>query len=249
MAIKVAVFNRKGGVGKTTLSIILTQIALMNGKKVIAVDQDTQCNFSSSMSYLRDEPKFKNLFTLKTDLRKEYFDLPADWIIIDCQNDFNDRIRFALQYSDFILIPVTPDKNSILHFTNILHAAGDGKKSFQFPVVKIGFMVGNVYNKTQTAQVINQKLRQLRKIGYLVIGTLPLYETIRHNLASEKTIWWSTGLPAYARQHFELLYKNLEILNRDLQKLRRKERERKNKPMDDYYGDPENPDVTIWGRK
>ncbi|MBQ7593736.1 MAG: ParA family protein [Synergistaceae bacterium] len=248
MAIKVAIFNRKGGVGKTTLSIILTQIALKEGKKVIAIDQDTQCNFSSSMSYLRNDPNFKKLFTLKTDLREEYFDLPADWIIIDCQNDFNDRIRFALRHSDFILIPVTPDKNSVSQFTNIRQAAGTSKEAFQLPVVKIGFMVGNVYNKTQTAQVINQKLRQLRKSGYLVIGTLPLYETIRHNLASEKTIWWSTGLPAHARQHFELLYKNIEILNRDIQELRRKEREWKNEPPEDYYGDPENPDITIWGR-
>ena len=245
MAIKVAVFNRKGGVGKTTLSIILTQIALMNGKKVIAVDQDTQRNFSSSIAYLREEPKFKNLFTIKTDLKQEYCDLPADWIIIDCQNDFNDRIRFALKNSDFILIPVTPDENSISHFTKIRQAAGDGKELFQFPVAKIGFMVGNVYNKTQTAQIINQKLH---KKGYFIIGTLPLYETIRHNLASGLKKWWSMGLPAYARKHFELLYINLEILDKELQKLRKKKSKWKNDTPDDYHGDPENPDISIWGR-
>ncbi len=39
MPIKVAVFNIKGGVGKTTVSVILTQIALMHNKKVLAIDQ------------------------------------------------------------------------------------------------------------------------------------------------------------------------------------------------------------------
>ena len=59
MSIKVAVFNNKGGVGKTTLSIILTQIALMNNKKVLAFDQDEQLNFYASMSYLKKKKSSK----------------------------------------------------------------------------------------------------------------------------------------------------------------------------------------------
>ena len=73
MAIKVTVFNRKGGVGKTTLAIILTQIALMKGKTVLAVEQDEQNNFNVSVSYLQHEPRFKDKFTLKTSLTKEDF--------------------------------------------------------------------------------------------------------------------------------------------------------------------------------
>ena len=62
MPIKVAVFNNKGGVGKTTISIILTQIALMHNVKVLAVDQDEQANFSSSIRYLKDGKDFQGLF-------------------------------------------------------------------------------------------------------------------------------------------------------------------------------------------
>ncbi len=74
----------KGGVGKTTLSIILTQIALMKGKKVLAIDQDEQCNFYSSISYLEHVSKFKDLLTLKTVLTEKDFDTQTDLMIIDC---------------------------------------------------------------------------------------------------------------------------------------------------------------------
>jgi len=60
MSIKVAVFNCKGGVGKTTLSIILTQIALKHNKKVVAFDQSEQQDFYHSISYLTKEDKFKD---------------------------------------------------------------------------------------------------------------------------------------------------------------------------------------------
>ena len=46
-----------GGVGKTTIAIILTQIALMKNKNVLAVEQDEQNNFNVSVSYLQHEPK------------------------------------------------------------------------------------------------------------------------------------------------------------------------------------------------
>ncbi|MBQ7561918.1 MAG: ParA family protein [Synergistaceae bacterium] len=169
MAIKVAVFNNKdkGGVGKTTLSIILTQIALMNNKKVLAFDQDEQQNFNSSMFYLKEEPRFKNLFTLRTLLKKEDFDIHADLLIIDCPPGFNQRTNLALKNADFVLIPVRPDKYSLMHINNkIIRIAGEHKKLFQFPLVKIGFMEGNIHDKTLAAR---ETSKEIADMGYTVI--------------------------------------------------------------------------------
>ena len=139
MAIKVAVFNRIGGVGKTTLAIILTQIALMKNKRVLAFDQDERNNFNVSVSYIQNEPKFKDLFKLKTVLTDEDFRSKADWIIVDCPPSFNDCTRFALRKADFVVVLARPDFFSIRSFKQIRKNAGDYKHLFQFPVVKVGF--------------------------------------------------------------------------------------------------------------
>ena len=216
MPIKVAVFNRKGGVGKTTLSIILTQIALMKGKRVLAVDQDEQANFSVSVRYLQQEINFMNSFTLKTSLSPEDLNTTADWLIIDCPPAFNERSHFALRNADLILIPVRPDHYATMPFDTIREKAGDGKFPFQFLLAKVGF-AGNL-----TSRLASGKIENLRNKGYPIIADLPLYATIPANISSNRKKWWCTGLQASARRPYERLYSQLEAYYRKLQDERRK---------------------------
>lgn len=51
-AIRVALYNHKGGVGKTTLTANITAMLASFGKKVLIVDSDPQCNLTS---YLFEE--------------------------------------------------------------------------------------------------------------------------------------------------------------------------------------------------
>ena len=47
--------NHKGGVGKTSLSKIITEYFLNKGKRVLGVDIDPQCNFSARFVEMRDD--------------------------------------------------------------------------------------------------------------------------------------------------------------------------------------------------
>ncbi len=56
--IKITLFNHKGGVGKTTLTVNLADAISKKGKKVLIVDADPQCNISS---FYIDDEKLDNI--------------------------------------------------------------------------------------------------------------------------------------------------------------------------------------------
>ncbi|MBQ7578010.1 MAG: ParA family protein [Synergistaceae bacterium] len=209
MAIKVACFNLKGGVGKTTWAIILTQIALMHKQNVVAFDQDEQQNFSYYMSHLKDNVSFKNLLTVRTDpLKEEHFNISTDWLIIDCHPSANELSKFALKNADFVLIPVTPNINDVMHLDKIRTIAGENKELIQFPIVKIGFGAAGVGAvATHVDQIIID-------MGFApaVIGNTLYYKLITKNLYCVPRKWWSVGLSANQREPFENIY--TELLHR-----------------------------------
>lgn len=55
---KIALFNHKGGVGKTTLTINIADALVEAGKRVLLIDADPQCNLTS---FYIDEPKLEEL--------------------------------------------------------------------------------------------------------------------------------------------------------------------------------------------
>ena len=55
---KIALFNHKGGVGKTTLTVNIADALADMGKRVLLVDADPQCNLTS---FYIDEPKLEEL--------------------------------------------------------------------------------------------------------------------------------------------------------------------------------------------
>ncbi len=66
---KIALFNHKGGVGKTTLTVNIADALATAGRKVLLVDADPQCNLSSF--YLRESDLEKLLVDSDDDVSGE----------------------------------------------------------------------------------------------------------------------------------------------------------------------------------
>ena len=195
--IAVAVFNRKGGVGKTTIAVILAQIALIRHNKVLAVDLDPSRNFSDALGFMKNY--FKNSLRLKDTLEDSDAEAPEEWIVIDCPPTLDDSSRKAVDFADIILAPVRPDFFSLSNLAVLYSIASkSGKERAQLPLVKIG------YDNSAMSKIANQLISER---DYPVAEDLPLHKRIPFNITSG--LVWSTGLMARSRQPFENLYEKI----------------------------------------
>ena len=197
--IAVAVFNRKGGVGKTTLAVILAQIALIRRNRVLAIDLDPSGNFSSAFSFLK-ATNFRDSFRVKTSLEDTDADSPEDWIVIDCPPSLDDTTKHAIDFADITIIPVRPDYFSLspVAMINAMAEKHYNKSRSQLPLVKVGF------DMSAMAKVANQIINDG---GYPVAEELALHKSIPYNISSGRI--WSMGLTGRSRYPYEDLYRKI----------------------------------------
>ena len=198
--IAVAVFNRKGGVGKTTIAVILAEIALVRGKKVLAVDLDPSRNFSTALNFLK-ESSFRDTLRVNFSLEDSDADAPEEWIVIDCPPALDDPSKHAIDFADITVLPVRPDYFSLTPLGLIDSLAEDkyGKSRSQLPLVKLGF------DSSLMSKVANQVIAES---GHPVAEDIALHKSIPYNITSGKI--WSMGLAARYRLPYENMYLKIE---------------------------------------
>ena len=195
--IAVAVFNRKGGVGKTTIAVILAEMALIRHNKILAVDLDPSRNFSDALGFMKNY--FRTSLRLKDRLEDSDADSPEEWIIIDCPPTLDEASKKAIDFADIIIAPVRPDFFSLSNLAIIYTIAEkSGKERAQMPLVKIG------YDTSAMSKIAGQLISER---DYPVAEDLPLHKKIPFNITSG--LVWSTGLTARSRQPFERLYEKI----------------------------------------
>ena len=99
----VTIWNYKGGVGKSTISLILSQIAAQNNLKVLAIDLDEQKNLAET---LKLSQSLFNSIEVRTELKDDFADEDFNFYVIDTHPSKDETITKALKFADIVLVPV-----------------------------------------------------------------------------------------------------------------------------------------------
>jgi len=120
----IAIYNWKGGQGKSTLSIILGSWAGLKGLKVAVVDGDDggtvsdwveERELNGKLVPFEVAPVSKFDFSRRTVNGKDF-----DWIFIDFPAAFNPKIQEALSYCDIVIIPIKLGKPELARFKRLI---------------------------------------------------------------------------------------------------------------------------------
>lgn len=192
----IAMINHKGGVGKTTLAYVLSQIGLSRGLAVSAVDLDPQRNLTDALFLVQranqDKPELFSKLSVTDQLTDE-----GDLIIIDCPPALNtSTAKDAMTFSDITLIPVNPDFFSVVNL-ELVYKLGEHceKNSEQLAIVKIGF------DKRALVDIIATTIGHRQ---YRVAGEIPVNRLIPYNVVNGRV--WQYGLSAAVRDPFYQLF-------------------------------------------
>lgn len=200
----VTIWHYKGGVGKTTISLILAEIAAQEGHKVLAVDLDEQQNLAEMLRLTGDTfPSIEVRNTLHDNYAQEDFDL----FILDTHPAQNDTVLHAIQFADIVLIPILCDFPSLMNLMdvfNFVHGAGVGQE--QAAIVK---------NCITGLRVISEIEDIIDRHNFPLAGRLPRCNSLLRNFASGYN--WDKGLRERQRKPFRELYVRLWLAYKDMQ--------------------------------
>lgn len=91
MAVRIALFNHKGGVGKTTTAFNLGWMLATKGKRVVLVDADPQCNLTGMVLGYRGATDLEVLYktpgvhNIRDGVAPAFESRPAPIVAADCQ--------------------------------------------------------------------------------------------------------------------------------------------------------------------
>ena len=188
--------NRKGGVGKTTASIIMAQTAAARGQKVLCIDVDEQKNFADAMGLAREKFSFKVRPEIKSHLEKDDANRDFNLFVIDCPVALDKTTAAAISFADIVLVPTLGDLFSISNLPVVYDfAVAQGKYPAQVALIK------NSFGTTRTGRDIDEVLSQKQ---YPVAGRWPRNEHIVNNIIEGRP-WWS-GMDERQQRPFLLFY-------------------------------------------
>lgn len=195
----VTIWNYKGGVGKSTICLILAEIAAQKGLNTTVVDLDEQQNLASMLSLKPDNG---------INVRKSIPDSFTDLVIIDTHPVQNDIVLHALSVADIVLIPILCDYPSLVNLSSafdFVYSSGLGRG--QAALVKN--RMTNLSAMLEIESIIDTN-------HFPIAGRLLQCNSLLRNIASGFS--WDRHMRENQRNPFLNLYDNVWNAHRNIQR-------------------------------
>ncbi|MBR0185013.1 MAG: ParA family protein [Synergistaceae bacterium] len=193
------VWNYKGGVGKSTISLIIAEIAAQKGLHVLAVDLDAQATLAHTLSL---SAKLFPRIEIKNALPSHDVCMKYDIIVIDTHQSTDRATADALAFADIVVIPIYADYNSLIN----LRSAWD----FVNSVKNNSAHVALVKNCITTLKLTADVEETLDIQGYPIAGRLPRSNIIMKNIALG--LQWDKSMRDVQKMKFIELFNNVTRL-------------------------------------
>ena len=165
----VTLWNYKGGVGKSTISLVLAEIAASKGLRTLAINLDDQHNLAHNLSLTGSLfPSIEILSSLPEGKT-------GDFLVVDTHNTLDAITVNALKTADAVLVPVYADYNSLINLRSVwqyLHDLRGGAGH-----------VALVKNSISKLKLATDFEKAIDALGYTVAGRLPLSNQLMRNIA------------------------------------------------------------------
>ena len=192
----VALWNYKGGVGKSTISLILSQEGARRGLRVLALDLDRQKNFSDALAL---SGSYFPTLDVSTELNPDVADQPFDFYVLDLHPEMGKTEQAALRFADIVLAPMYNDFFSAANIGPVWEQTIEtGKDRQQAAIIK------NCVESSRTSLEIENAVNEEE---YPTAGRIPRNGNIVRNIALGRP-WWS-AMNARQQKPFIELYDHI----------------------------------------
>ena len=162
----ISIAGHKGGISKTTIAILMAQMAILEGKKVVMIDLDPQKSLTQWWEYRPDDDPLQ-LIALNShqELEKAIHILSPDndLLIIDTPPAHQDIIQTAIQQSDLVIVPCSPSPIDIKGIGETITLLDKIKKPYFF-------VLSRVNTRTRIASDTLKLLNQYGRVSPASLG-------------------------------------------------------------------------------